>query len=200
MRMMKFTNSLGNSLTPKSLRSKIKENASACLIENQEYAHRNDPAADSKDHAHILAPPPAIFALVLIVGLLLHKYLSLGALLSSNSPAKMLGYFLFIIAGFIMMTTVRLMIKKKTALRPDRQTTTIISSGFFKYTRNPLYIALMLIYCGITVQVNSLWLLFLFPVLFITLDRGVVRNEEKYLEEKFGEEYLQYQKKVRRWL
>jgi len=197
---MKFTNSLGNSLTPKSLRSAGKENASACLIENKDYIRKNKTDEENKDRAYVIVSPPAIFTAVLVAGLLLHKFLPLGVLLQSSRLSMIIGNILFVISGFIMVSTALLMIKKKTALRPDKKTTTIVTTGFFRYSRNPLYISLMLVYCGITAHVNALWLLLLLPVLFIALDTCVVRYEEKYLEEKFGEVYLQYKKNVRRWI
>ena len=63
-----------------------------------------------------------------------------------------------------------------------------------------MYLSLMLIYSGIAIYANSLWLVFLLPVLFVALERGVVLREEKYLEGKFGDEYLEYKNKVRRWI
>ena len=94
----------------------------------------------------------------------------------------------------------RLMLRKKTDPRPDRPTTTIVTEGFFRYTRNPLYLSLMLIYSGISIYANSLWLVFLLPVLLIALERAVVVREEEYLEGKFGDAYLRYKKTVRRWI
>ena len=107
---------------------------------------------------------------------------------------------LIVIAGIVMVTTTRLMLRKKTDPRPDRPTTKIVTEGFFRHSRNPLYISLMTVFCGIAVYANSLWLLLLLPVLFGALERAVVLREEKYLEKKFGDEYLRYKKKVRRWI
>ena len=119
---------------------------------------------------------------------------------SINNPKKVLAGLLFVLAGVIMVSTTRLMLRKKTDPRPDRPTTTIVTEGFFRYSRNPLYLSLMLIYSGIAIYANSLWLIFLLPLLFVGLERGVVLREERYLERKFGDEYLQYKKKVRRWI
>ena len=75
-----------------------------------------------------------------------------------------------------------------------------ITSGPFRFTRNPLYISLALVYAGIALTVGSAWALaFLVPVLGI-IRYGVIAREERYLEGKFGPEYLRYKQSVRRWL
>jgi len=79
-------------------------------------------------------------------------------------------------------------------------TTVIVSVGVYRLTRNPMYFSLAILYLGITCWVNSIWcLLLLFPVL-IVVNEGVIKREEKYLEKKFGDEYLKYKSTVRRWI
>ena len=197
MRMMRFMNSLGNTLSPKS---RTKETSAACVIENHDYSRKRQGAKENKDHANVAAHPPIIFMILLAAGLLLHKMIPLGILNNPGILIRAFGILLIITALLIQMQTVMLMLRKKTALRPNQETTTIITSGFFKYSRNPLYLTLMMIFCGIGIYNNLLWLLILLPVLLISLDRAVVCREERYLEKKFGEEYLHYKSKVRRWL
>lgn len=197
MRMMRFMNSLGNTL---ALKSRRKGTSAACVIENHDYSRKKTETQEEKDHADVAAPPPLIFMIVLASGLLLNKIFPLGILGEPGVITRTLGILLFIIAGLIQVPTVLLMLRKKTALRPEKKTTIIITSGLFKYSRNPLYFSLILIHCGIAVYYNLLWLLILLPVLFIALERWVVLREERYLERLFGEDYLQYKKKVRRWI
>ena len=200
MRMMRFTNSLGNTLSRKSSNSETETSSAACIIQNREYARKAEGGKDGKDHAHIIAHPPVIFGIVLAVGFLIGRFYPLAIMADLSTLSKVLANLLFVISGVIMVTTTRLMLRKKTDPRPDRPTTTIVTEGFFRYSRNPLYLSLMLIYSGIAIHANSLWLVFLLPVLLIALERGVVLREERYLEGKFGDEYLQYKKKVRRWI
>jgi protein-S-isoprenylcysteine O-methyltransferase Ste14 len=200
MRMMRFTNSLGNTLSRKPSNPETEASSAARIIQNREYARKKEAGKVGKDHANIVAHPPVIFGIVLAVGFLIGRFYPLAIMADPSTLSKVLANLLIIISGVIMVTTTRLLLRKKTDPRPNRPTTLIVTEGFFKYSRNPLYLSLMLIYSGIAIHANSLWLVFLLPVLLLGLERGVVLREEKYLEGKFGEEYLKYKKRVRRWI
>jgi protein-S-isoprenylcysteine O-methyltransferase Ste14 len=82
----------------------------------------------------------------------------------------------------------------------DRPVTALVSVGPYQFTRNPIYIGLVLVYFGLSIILTSLWaLLLLIPVLII-LQRYVIAREETYLEKKFGEAYRNYKERVPRWL
>jgi len=83
---------------------------------------------------------------------------------------------------------------------PVLPTTAIVTSGPFRFSRNPLYLALTLLYFGLSVAVNSWWGIVVLVPLLIIMHRGVVLREERYLERKFGETYRRYRSKVRRYL
>lgn len=88
-----------------------------------------------------------------------------------------------------------------TTISVDRPTTAIVASGPYRYSRNPLYVALTLLYLGLgAAALNTLWALVLLPPLLVVIQRGVIEREERYLERKFGEEYRRYKRRVRRWL
>ena len=78
-----------------------------------------------------------------------------------------------------------------TNVNPALPTTAIVASGPFRFSRNPLYLALTLLYLGLTLAFNTWWgIVVLVPVLII-MHRGVVLREERYLDQKFGETYRQ---------
>ncbi|MDP6404052.1 MAG: isoprenylcysteine carboxylmethyltransferase family protein [Alphaproteobacteria bacterium] len=87
-----------------------------------------------------------------------------------------------------------------TPVRPDRPSTALISGGPYRFSRNPLYVALTLAYLGLAVALDSLWVLALLVPVLATMQVGVVAREERYLEAKFGDEYRAYKQTVRRWL
>jgi protein-S-isoprenylcysteine O-methyltransferase Ste14 len=63
-----------------------------------------------------------------------------------------------------------------------------------------MYLSMLLLYLGIAVLVNVVWLLLFFPLLFLLVEKLVVRREENYLERKFGDDYQRYRTRVRRWI
>lgn len=87
-----------------------------------------------------------------------------------------------------------------TNVNPGRPTTTIVASGPFRFSRNPLYVALTLFFLGITLAINTWWGIVALVPMLVIMHRGVVLREERYLETKFGESYLQYRARVRRYL
>jgi len=87
-----------------------------------------------------------------------------------------------------------------TNVRPDRPALTVVRSGPFARSRNPLYLALFLLLAGIGVAAASPGILAMSVPLLVVLRLGVIAREERYLEAKFGEEYLAYKRAVRRWL
>jgi protein-S-isoprenylcysteine O-methyltransferase Ste14 len=85
-------------------------------------------------------------------------------------------------------------------IRTDKPVPRLTTEGPFRYSRNPSYLALTLLYAGIAVLRNSLWAILLLPVVVGVMQREVIGREERYLERTFGEEYVVYKTSVRRWL
>ena len=94
----------------------------------------------------------------------------------------------------------RAMRRADTPTNPYKPVEHIATGGPFRYTRNPGYLSMAMIYAGIATIANALWALLLLPVALLAIRRGVIEREEDYLERKFGEEYLRYKARVRRWI
>ena len=150
------------------------------------------------DKAGVIAFPPLLFISTLVVGLILSHFIPSFAL--PKSIAGSLGAVLSITGILIIRAAATNFVKRKTTVNPGGVTTTIVSDGVFKYTRNPMYLSLTFIYIGVSTMMNA-WvgLLLLIPLLFI-VQKGIIEREERYLERKFGEEYLNYKARVRRWI
>ncbi|HVY55791.1 MAG TPA: isoprenylcysteine carboxylmethyltransferase family protein, partial [Thermodesulfobacteriota bacterium] len=78
--------------------------------------------------------------------------------------------------------------------------TTVLTDGIYAYSRNPMYAGLILFLVAVSILLNNLWILIFTPVFIAVMRKGVIEREELYLEEKFGEEYTDYKKRVRRWI
>ncbi len=76
----------------------------------------------------------------------------------------------------------------------------LVTSGPYRFTRNPMYLGMASLYAGIALAFGLLWSLALLLVVLVVIDRGVIAREERYLERRFGDEYRLYKQQVRRWL
>ena len=153
---------------------------------------------DAPDNAGVIAPPPLIYLSTLAIGALIHLWYPVRFL--PRTPALCLGVLLIAVSIPIAVSGFRALARAKTAVDPRKPSTAIVNFGAFRYTRNPLYISLMLLYLGIASLINSVWLLILVFPLIAVIQIGVIEREERYLERKFGEDYLSYKRKVRRWI
>jgi protein-S-isoprenylcysteine O-methyltransferase Ste14 len=83
---------------------------------------------------------------------------------------------------------------------PFNPSTRIVAHGLYRFTRNPMYLGLALCTLALAILVDSAWTLLAVPIGLVLIDRIVITREERYLERKFGEEYLNYKCRVRRWI
>ncbi len=151
-----------------------------------------------QDTPGVIAPPPLIYLAVLLIGLGL-SYLAPTPFLP-RSLAYGLGAVLILIGAWIIISARRMMLRAGTAIKPTIPTTALVITGPFRFTRNPLYVGATLIYVGIAVAARSLWALALLLVVLAVMQRGVIDREERYLERKFGADYVRYKERVRRWI
>jgi len=157
---------------------------------------RNEP----KNSAAIRIPPPLYFFACLGIGLLL-EYLSPIHLASiSLIPRVVVGGTFILFSIYFALSGFVVLIKNRTPFDTAKATIKIVQEGPYRFSRNPLYLSLLLLLFGISVLIVSLWLLFTLPILYILFLFKAVKPEENYLSQKFGEEYLAYSSKVRRWI
>lgn len=158
-------------------------------------------ANDLPDNPGVIAPPPLIYAVPLIIGLMLHALFPIRLVHSLPRMARVvLGSSLNGCALAIATLAFRAMRRAGTNVDPTQPTTALVVEGPFKLTRNPLYLSLALLYSGITILVNTLWAALLLPVILVVMRKGVIDREERYLERKFGEQYIRYKASVHRWI
>ncbi len=150
-----------------------------------------------KDIAGVIAPPPLIYIVSILVGVGLNYFAPVSLVPTSLSgwlgPTS-IGLGLTLMA-FCFIT----FHKAKTNPRPDRPTIAIVCGGPYRFSRNPMYIAGGLIQIGVAIWANILWIAVMLLPAYIVVSYGVIAREERYLETKFGEVYLSYRASVRRW-
>ncbi len=163
--------------------------------------HISDPFDDfdvCRDSPDVIARPPRIALAFLAAGFVIDRFMTAPFL---YEPVQYLGGAGLLIAGSTLAAAaMRRFRTSGTAIETRRATTAIVAEGPYAGTRNPVYVALMLLYTGIGVIANAPAIVALLPVLFAVLHFGVVLREEEYLECKFGDSYLAYKQAVPRWV
>ena len=153
---------------------------------------------DEQDKAGVVAPPPLIYVGALLFGLLLNKRFPIGFL--PRRIARGLGWPLLGGGVLLLGWFERAMRQADTPTSPYKPVAHIATEGPFRYTRNPGYLSMAMIYTAIASLANALWAILLLPVALLVIQRGVIEREERYLERDFGEGYLRYKAQVRRWI
>lgn len=161
-----------------------------------------DGTAPDPDGPGVVARPPRIYLAFTALGLALH-WLRPVALLPAGTPPA-LGYAAGgVLAGLgvaIMAIAVRQFRRAGTNVETPKPATALVTDGLYRWSRNPMYLSLTLIYAGVAAAANSLWLAALLLPLLAVMRYGVIAREERYLAGKFGGGYHAYTTSVRRWL
>jgi protein-S-isoprenylcysteine O-methyltransferase Ste14 len=90
--------------------------------------------------------------------------------------------------------------RARTAVYPHYPASRLVQGGPYRFSRNPMYTGLALVYVGLSMLTNTVWPLLLLPLVLVALVFLVIHREERYLASAFGEEYEAYRRRVRRWL
>jgi protein-S-isoprenylcysteine O-methyltransferase Ste14 len=151
-----------------------------------------------EDRPGVPIAPPLLFVLPILASLAFEWFVptsfvhgavrwTLGALFFGAGIALNIG-------GFIAQK------RAGTDPIPFNPSTRIVAHGLDRFTRNPMYIGFALGTLGLAILVDSAWMLLAVPIGLVLIDRIVIAREERYLERKFGDEYLNYKRRVRRWI
>jgi protein-S-isoprenylcysteine O-methyltransferase Ste14 len=115
-------------------------------------------------------------------------------------PAGWLGGAVFVLALALFAWAITTITRAGSNVPTNMPTTSLVATGPYRFTRNPIYLGMMLGLVGLAIAFDSLWLLVTLVPFFLVIRYGVVAREEAYLERKFGEVYRRYRACVRRWL
>lgn len=157
------------------------------------------PGKPAADVANVgLIRPPFVYLSSIGLGLLVHFFWPVQWLpVSVNAP---IGVTVVLVAGALFISAVRTLRKAGTPVPGNRPTTTIVRTGPFRFSRNPIYLAFSLLQLGLSVWINSLAMLITLIPAVALMALVVIPREERYLEARFPSEYLPYKASARRWL
>jgi protein-S-isoprenylcysteine O-methyltransferase Ste14 len=154
---------------------------------------------DSRDVANLgMLRPPFVYLFAIVAGVALDFMQPLRFL--PNELGAFIGIPIVVAALVLFLLSVRRFKAAGTPVPGNRPTTAIVRSGPYRWSRNPIYLAFSVLQLGIACWLNSLWLLGTLAAALGLMTWAVIPREERYLERKFGAEYLEYKANVRRWL
>jgi protein-S-isoprenylcysteine O-methyltransferase Ste14 len=147
----------------------------------------------------VRVPPPLLFAATFVAGALVERACPIWA--SSGEAAPAIAGLVLIAAGaLLVLGSLGLFARTRTTIVPHRRPRHLVTSGPYRVTRNPMYVAVTTIYVGVALRLGLVWPLFLLPLPLAILQKLVIPMEEENLRATFGDEYAEYCRRVRRWL
>ena len=151
-----------------------------------------------QDKPGVSIAPPLLFILPIVVFLALERFVPTSFALGLLPWAAGL---VFVVVGIALCVGGFYTQKRAgTDPIPFNPSTCIVAHGPYRFSRNPMYLGFALVTLGVAFMVNSAWMLLAVPIGLLLVQRLVIVREERYLERKFGEEYLNYKARVRRWI
>lgn len=113
---------------------------------------------------------------------------------------KLVGWLIFAAAFVMAWRAKRRFDIAETPVRPFTESTTVVESGLFRYSRNPMYLAMCIGITGFAIAIGDGAPFFVIPVFLTLITTQFILYEERLMEARFGQSYLDYKSRVRRWL
>ena len=157
---------------------------------------------DEQQHARhdrgvvLLARPPIVYLISILAGFGLNALWPVELVPRAIEP---LGGSLILLAVALFVLSVREFRRARTPIRSRKAVTAVITTGPYRFSRNPIYVSFTLLQLGLGMWANSAWLVGMLIPTLVLMSYGVIAREERYMARKFGDEYLQYKRAVRRW-
>jgi protein-S-isoprenylcysteine O-methyltransferase Ste14 len=142
--------------------------------------------------------PPTYFFTSIVVMVLLHFVFPLSNVIVY--PWNLLGCALLGIGIGLNLVADRAFKEHQTTVKPFQESTVLVTTGVFQFTRNPMYFGIVLMLLGIAFLMGTLTPFIVIPVFAVLIQSVFIKVEEQMLEEKFGRTWAEYKQKVRRWI
>jgi len=151
-----------------------------------------------KDSSQSRVMPPVYFLLAVLLIAALHWLLPIARII--DAPLSYIGLLVVGIGFIVVVVPARAFEARATTIRPFEQSDALVTDGFFRFTRNPMYLGMVLILVGVAVLLGTLTPFIPIPLFMMLIQKRFILGEEAMLAERFGEEYRGYKNSVRRWI
>ena len=156
-------------------------------------------STDLEDKPDVAIHPPTVFLAALIIGFIFRAFAG-GRLPLPDLVAEGVGGIILVAALMLIVSAVSAFAEAGEKLRPATPSNALLTEGVYQFTRNPMYLAMVLIGVGFGIATENLW------IIIASIGAGAIINflvfphEEAYLERKFGVDYREFKERVRRWV
>lgn len=154
---------------------------------------------DLEDKPDVDIHPPTLFFAALIIGFIFRAFAG-GRLPLPDLVAEGVGGIVLIAALMLIVPAVTAFAQAGETLRPATPSHALLTEGPYKFTRNPMYLAMVLIGVGFGIATENLWIMLASVGAGAIINFLVIPREEAYLERKFGVDYREFKERVRRWV
>jgi len=153
-----------------------------------------------EDSPGVSLPPPLVYGLFFGISLLLQKLLPIDKYFFSSDVSKVIGFLLLAVCLVFDLPSLIQFFKTKNTLITIKSANSLQTKGLYSISRNPMYTGLLCLYSSLAILVGNWWTVLFIPFVFFTIQVYVIRREENYLTRRFGQQFIDYKKRVRRWL
>lgn len=154
----------------------------------------------SKDNPGVYVPPPMIYAAFFGLASIVQGRFPIDLKIFKSENLHIIGWLLILATVALILPSLWRFWQSRNTLITIKSASSLQTHGIYAYTRNPMYLGLLILYAGLACFFGNCWTLIFMPLLFIIIQHYVIGREEKYLERAFKQDYATYKNKVRRWI
>jgi protein-S-isoprenylcysteine O-methyltransferase Ste14 len=153
-----------------------------------------------RDHAGVFLPPPMIYVATFFLSIGLQRVVPLPSAWLETGTAHAMRWGIVAVGLLLLLSALWRFAISRNTLITVKPAKSLQTTGVYAFTRNPMYLALLIIFTAIAFFKGNSWTFLMIAPLMFVVQTYVIRKEEQYLQRAFGEEFSRYKSKVRRWL
>ena len=155
---------------------------------------------NTRNHPGIYIPPPMIYAACFLLSVYLQQQFPMNTASFHTVMGRIAGIVFLFLYLVLFIPAVTKFIKTKNTIVTIKPANSLQTTGIYRFTRNPMYLSLVMLYCGLAFLIGNPWTFLLLPLLILIVQLYIIKREEEYLHRAFGAQYDGYRKEVRRWV
>ncbi|MCB0628599.1 MAG: isoprenylcysteine carboxylmethyltransferase family protein [Saprospiraceae bacterium] len=152
------------------------------------------------DHPGVYPPPPLFYVLIFFISIFIQKQFPLSILFFNTKIAFISGRILILLGITILLPALVTFFRTKNTLITIKPANSLQTSGIYSFSRNPMYLGLLVLYIGMAFLKGNFWTFIFIPLVILVINHLVIMKEESYLSRTFEKDYLEYRQHVRRWI